>query len=106
MTDLFIAIALSALGVTLFASIVWVLLLTRKINNLVKAFASLIMAMQNFARVAEEQQKVNLGQQSINDLIGQNLEILGVHTRLIEPTIAYEASAFLAWWNKKKEENK
>lgn len=104
MIDVLVGIGLLSLGISFVALIAWVLLLTRKINNIVKAFANLIMAMQNFAKVAEEQQRVNLGQQSINDLIGQNLEILGVHTRLIEPTIAYEASAFLAWWNKKKEE--
>lgn len=104
MIDVLVGIGLLSLGIIFVALIAWVLLLTRKINNIVKAFANLIMAMQNFAKVAEEQQRVNLGQQSINDLIGQNLEILGVHTRLIEPNIAYEASAFLAWWNKKKEE--
>lgn len=104
MIDVLVGIGLLSLGIIFVALIAWVLLLTQKINNIVKAFANLIMAMQNFAKVAEEQQRVNLGQQSINDLIGQNLEILGVHTRLIEPTIAYEASAFLAWWNKKKEE--
>lgn len=92
-----------ALGVTTLLLAAWIIHLTRKINNLMHGFASLIVAMQNLAQVAEEQQKVNLSQQSLNDVIGQNLEILGVHTRLIEPTIAYEASAFLAWWNKKKE---
>jgi len=79
--------------------------LNKKVTNLTKGLASLIMAMQNLAKVAEEQAKVNLGQQTVNDLIGQNLEILGVHTHLIEPTIAYEASSFLAWYNKKKEGN-
>lgn len=92
-----------ALGVTSLLLAAWIIHLTRKINNLMKGFASLIVAMQNLARVAEEQQKVNVSQQGLNDLIGQNLEILGVHTRLIEPTIAYEASAFLSWYNKKKE---
>ncbi len=92
-------------GITIILLALSVLHLNRKINNLTKGLASLIMAMQNLAKVAEEQQKVNLGQQTVNDLIGQNLEILGVHTHLIEPTIAYEASSFLAWYNKKKEEN-
>lgn len=92
-------------GVTIILLVLWVLHLNRKIINLVKALASLMMALQNLASVAEEQTKVNIGQQAVNDLIGQNLEILGVHTRLIEPTIAYEASSFLAWYNKKKEGN-
>jgi hypothetical protein len=99
MIDIVFGVIVTALAIAL-------LHLNRKIINIVKAYANLIMALQNLAQIAEEQQKVNIGQQSINDLIGQNLEILGVHTRLIEPTIAYEASAFLAWWNKKKEENK
>lgn len=94
-----------ALGVVVVALAAWVIHLSNKINNLMKGFASLIVAMQNLAKVAEEQQKVNISQQGLNDLIGQNLEILGVHTRLIEPTIAYEASSFLAWYNKKKEGN-
>jgi hypothetical protein len=99
MIDIVFGVIVTALAIAL-------LHLNRKIINIVKAYANLIMALQNLAQIAEEQQKVNIGQQGINDLIGQNLEILGVHTRLIEPTIAYEASAFLAWWNKKKEENK
>lgn len=94
-----------ALGVAVVALAVVVIHLNKKLHNLMKGFASLIMAMQNLAKVAEEQAKVNVGQQTVNDLIGQNLEILGVHTRLIEPTIAYEASSFLAWYNKKKEGN-
>lgn len=94
-----------ALSVAVVLLALWVLHLNTKIINLVKALASLMMALQNLANVAEEQTKVNLGQQAVNDLIGQNLEILGVHTRLIEPTIAYEASSFLAWYNKKKEGN-
>lgn len=93
-----------ALGIAVVMLAAWVLHLNTKIINLVKALASLMMALQNLASVAEEQTKVNIGQQAVNDLIGQNLEILGVHTRLIEPTIAYEASAFLSWYNKKKEE--
>lgn len=91
------------LSIAVVALAVLVLHLNNKINNTVKAFASLLIAAQNLAKLAEEQQKVNHSQQSLNDLIGQNLEILGVHTRLIEPTIAYEASAFLSWYNKKKE---
>lgn len=94
-----------ALGIAVVLLALWVLHLNTKIINLVKALASLMMALQNLANVAEEQTKVNIGQQAVNDLIGQNLEILGVHTRLIEPTIAYEASSFLAWYNKKKEGN-
>lgn len=94
-----------ALGIAVVALAVVVIHLNNKLNNLMKGFASLIIAMQNLANVAEEQQKVNHSQQSLNDIIGQNLEILGVHTRLIEPTIAYEASSFLAWYNKKKEGN-
>lgn len=93
-----------ALGIAVVALTALVLHLFRKIINLSRGFASLIMAMQNLAKVAEEQAKINVGQQTVNDLIGQNLEILGVHTRLIEPTIAYEASAFLSWYNKKKDE--
>lgn len=102
MTDI-VLVSLVSLGLSFVALAALVLHLNNKLNNIRNATASLIVAMQNLAQVAEEQGKVNLSQQSLNDLIGQNLEILGVHTRLIEPTIAYEASAFLSWYNKKKE---
>jgi hypothetical protein len=58
------------------------------------------------AKVFDEQHKINKSQQQYNEAVSTNLEILGIHTKLIEPDIAYEASAFLAWYNKRKKEGK
>jgi hypothetical protein len=58
------------------------------------------------AKVFDEQHKINQSQQQYNEAVSTNLEILGIHTKLIEPDIAYEASAFLAWYNKRKKEGK
>jgi hypothetical protein len=58
------------------------------------------------AKVFDEQGKINKSQQQYNEAVSTNLEILGVHTKLIEPDIDYEASAFLAWYNKRKREGK
>lgn len=64
----------------------------------------LITLLSNMAQVFDEQGKINKSQQKYNEAVSTNLEILGVHTKLIEPGIAYEASAFLAWYNNRKKE--
>jgi hypothetical protein len=51
------------------------------------------------------QQGVNDKQSEINELMGKNLEILGVHTKLIPPSVTMQAEAFLRWHNDKKEDN-
>jgi Asp-tRNA(Asn)/Glu-tRNA(Gln) amidotransferase C subunit len=90
------------LGVALALSGVALLILHRRIQKIMTGFQHLAQALTNLAEVAVEQQKVNEAQGQMNSIINQNLEILGVHTKLIEPDIAYEASAFLAWVNNKR----
>jgi hypothetical protein len=51
------------------------------------------------------QQGINDKQANINELLGKNLEILGVHTKLIAPSVTMQAEAFLRWHNDKKEDN-
>ena len=51
------------------------------------------------------QQGINDKQANVNELLGKNLEILGVHTKLIKPSVTMEAEAFLRWHNEKKEDN-
>lgn len=70
-----------------------------------KAVAYLIASLKNLVDALTEQQSINVAQQQMNELINTNLEILGVHTKLIKPSIGFEATQFLAWHNKKKEEN-
>ena len=50
------------------------------------------------------QRGINEKQHDINETMARNLEILGVHTKLIPPSIAMQAEAFLAWHNKRKGE--
>jgi len=50
------------------------------------------------------QQGINDKQANVNELLGKNLEILGVHTKLIKPSVTMEAEAFLRWHNERKEE--
>jgi len=51
------------------------------------------------------QQGINDKQAEINEMLGKNLEILGVHTKLIPPSVTMQAEAFLRWHNEKKEDN-
>lgn len=71
-----------------------------------KSVLMVVNLVANFLKLTDEQNKINKSQKQLNEAIANNLEILGVHTKLIEPDIAYEASAFLAWVNhKRKREN-
>lgn len=48
------------------------------------------------------QQGINDKQAEINEMLGKNLEILGVHTKLIPPSVTMQAEAFLRWHNERK----
>ena len=77
-----------------------------QIKGVRKNILLVVNLLANFVKLSDEQNKINKSQKQLNDAIATNLEILGVHTKLIEPDIAYEASAFLAWVNnKRKREN-
>ena len=67
-----------------------------------KSVLMVVNLLANFVKLSDEQNKINKSQKQLNEAIANNLEILGVHTKLIEPDIAYEASAFLAWVNNKR----
>lgn len=67
-------------------------------------FAALLHLSEVLVKALKAQRHINEAQTEINENIGQNLEMLGVHTKLIPPTIAMQAEAFLAWYNKRKEE--
>jgi hypothetical protein len=80
--------------------------LWRRVKMLAKAMAHLLKATTNIASALEEVSSALQVQAQVNDQIGTSLEMLGVHTKLIEPSISYEASQFLAWVNKNKKEEK
>jgi uncharacterized protein with HEPN domain len=92
-----------ALGI-LVAYNIWQHIRLAKIRKSVLMVVNLVA---NFLKLTDEQHKINKSQKQLNEAIANNLEILGVHTKLIEPDIAYEASAFLAWINhkRKREDN-
>lgn len=51
------------------------------------------------------QKNINDSQYSINNTLATNLEILGVHTKLIPPSVSMQAESFLRWHNERKENN-
>lgn len=91
---------------------VWVTVLTlsmallyirlRKLNS---ALGHMLKALNNIVQTAQMQSEINLSQQQMNEIINTNLEILGVHTSLIKPSIGFEATQFLAWYNERKGRN-
>lgn len=60
--------------------------------------------LNSIVQTIAAQKEINDKQLDINDNLGQNVEILGVHTKLIPPSVAMQAEAFLAWHNKRREE--
>ena len=73
-----------------------------KVVNLGKAVAMSLKAMNNVLGALQELSLALEAQNGLNQEVNQNLEILGVHTRLIKPTIGFEAESFLANYNRKK----
>jgi hypothetical protein len=99
MIELFLGLAVMALA----GYVAW---LHRQLYKIREGAFGLLQVLSNMTTLVDEQSKINKAQQSLNEAVSTNLEILGVHTKLIEPDIAYEASAFLAWFNNKKKEGK
>ena len=99
MIEILLSLALVVLSV-------YVMWLHREFHKLRTGALDLLTLLGNMAKVFDEQHKINQSQQQYNEAVSTNLEILGIHTKLIEPDIAYEASAFLAWYNKRKKEGK
>lgn len=70
----------------------------------VQAIGELTKTIESMVLTIGEHQKLFRSQHEMNEMIAKHLEVLGVHTKLLKPTIGYEAEAYLAWINKKKEE--
>lgn len=102
MIEIVLSVAVVIQGVALF-------LLRRKVDrrsrDLLKINAATLQAVTHVINASGEQAKINQAQHDLNQLIGHNLEVLGVHTRLIKPSVGFEAEQFLSWYNKKKEGN-
>lgn len=93
------------LGVVLTLLVLWLGLLHRRVSKLNAGLGHTLKALSNVIEAAQLQGDVNASQQQMNEIINTNLEILGVHTNLIKPSIDLEATQFLAWYNKRKEGN-
>ena len=94
MTEL---VLMAWLALTNIAFVAFWLLVRSRLNSLLYLCETLVKGLK-------AQRHINEAQTEINESLGQNLEILGVHTKLIPPSIAMQAEAFLAWYNKRKEE--
>lgn len=98
MTEIFIGVFLAALT---FTSV----FLYIRLRRLGIALNHTLKALTNILETVQLQSEVNTAQQQMNEIINQNLEILGVHTSLIKPSIGFEATQFLAWYNERKGKN-
>ena len=88
-------IGLSAL---IIGCLIWVIHTQRQVNK---------KSHRLFNTIVESitiQQGINDKQGEINEMLGKNQEILGVHTKLIPPSVTMQAEAFLRWHNEKKED--
>jgi predicted Holliday junction resolvase-like endonuclease len=92
------------LGVFLTVITFAIAILYLRIRKLSQAVSHHLKATYNLLETVQMQSDINISQQKMNEIINTNLEILGVHTNLIKPSIGYEASQFLAWYNKRKKE--
>lgn len=103
MTDLIFSIAIVFLAIANFISFRLLLKLRRSRQVVDK---SLLSALASVVSVQEEQMKINHSQHALNQVVSAHMEILGVHTKLIKPSIGFEAERYLNYINnKKKEEN-
>lgn len=79
--------------------------LNKRTKDLLSINAATLKAVTAVINASGEQAKINSAQHELNQLIGHNLEVLGVHTKLLKPSVGFEAEQFLSWYNRKKGEN-
>jgi hypothetical protein len=75
-----------------------------RIKKLNTALTHTLKALSNVLESMQMQSEINVSQQQMNEIINTNLEILGVHTSLIKPSIGFEATQFLNWYNMRRKE--
>jgi len=76
--------------------------LWRKVTSLAKALAMALQGLNNVLLALSELSGALEAQNGLNQEVNRNLEILGVHTKLLRPSIGFEAESFLANYNRKK----
>lgn len=100
MSELLLAVSLitsGALGIV-------TLVLWKRVVKLSKSVMMILQAANNMMKALQELSAALEAQNGLNQEVNRNLEILGVHTRLLKPTIGFEAESFLANYNRKKRE--
>jgi hypothetical protein len=98
MSELLLALSLIMSG----ALSILVVSLWRKVVSLAKALAMALQGLNNVLLALSELSGALEAQNGLNHEVNRNLEILGVHTKLLRPSIGFEAESFLANYNKKK----
>jgi hypothetical protein len=98
MSELLLALSLIMSG----ALSILVVSLWRKVVSLAKALAMALQGLNNVLLALSELSGALEAQNGLNQEVNRNLEILGVHTKLLRPSIGFEAESFLANYNKKK----
>lgn len=100
MSELLLAVSLitsGALGIVTF--VLW-----KRVVKLSKSVMMILQAANNMMKALQELSAALEAQNGLNQEVNRSLEILGVHTRLLKPTIGFEAESFLANYNRKKRE--
>jgi hypothetical protein len=98
MSELLLALSLIMSG----ALSILVVSLWRKVVSLAKALAMALQGLNNVLLALSELSGALEAQNGLNQEVNRNLEILGVHTKLLRPSIGFEAESFLANYNRKK----
>lgn len=104
MIELFIALLASAVIALAIVLRIQQLKFRKATTLQVKAIGELTKTIEVIVSTIGEHQRLFHSQHEMNEMIAKHLEVLGVHTKLLKPSIGYEAEAYLAWINKKKEE--
>jgi len=98
MSELVLALALIMSGtLTIVVVSLW-----RKVVSLAKALAMALQGLNNVLLALSELSGALEAQNGLNQEVNRNLEILGVHTKLLRPSIGFEAESFLANYNRNK----
>ena len=98
MSELLLALSLIMSG----ALSILVVSLWRKVVSLAKALAMALQGLNNVLLALSELSGALEAQNGLNQEVNRNLEILGVNTKLLRPSIGFEAESFLANYNRKK----
>lgn len=99
MNQMITEIALLTLGIGQLIGLIWMGLWRRRQRLL---FGELMKLSKILVEHNKKQVELNTIQDTINTQVMTNIEILGVHAKLIEPSVGLQAEVFLQQYNKRK----